>query len=84
MQVAVPRPVDPVADSDPVEEMQDALARASVVDSAVPTGTQKPAEVDVLHPHIFACGDAADAFGAINAGHTAYYQVAGSSGCCVG
>ena len=27
------------------------------------------------YPHIFAIGDAADAFGAINAGHTAYYQV---------
>lgn len=28
----------------------------------------------VPHPHIFAIGDAADAFGAINAGHTAYLQ----------
>ncbi|EMD36055.1 hypothetical protein CERSUDRAFT_115968 [Gelatoporia subvermispora B] len=28
----------------------------------------------VPHPHIFAIGDAADAFGAINAGHTAYHQ----------
>lgn len=26
-------------------------------------------------PHIFAIGDSADAFGAIKAGHTAYYQV---------
>ena len=27
------------------------------------------------YPHIFAIGDAADAFGAINAGHIAYRQV---------
>ncbi|EGN97542.1 hypothetical protein SERLA73DRAFT_92683 [Serpula lacrymans var. lacrymans S7.3] len=27
-----------------------------------------------LYPHIFVVGDAADAFGAINAGHNAYYQ----------
>ncbi|KAF9222172.1 FAD/NAD(P)-binding domain-containing protein [Gyrodon lividus] len=27
-----------------------------------------------IYPHLFAIGDAADAFGAIKAGHTAYYQ----------
>jgi apoptosis-inducing factor 2 len=27
-----------------------------------------------LYPHLFAIGDSADAFGAIKAGHTAYYQ----------
>ena len=27
-----------------------------------------------VYPHLFAIGDAADAFGAIKAGHTAYYQ----------
>ncbi|KAI6131118.1 hypothetical protein EDD16DRAFT_1469828 [Pisolithus croceorrhizus] len=27
-----------------------------------------------IYPHIFAVGDAADAFGALQAGHTAYYQ----------
>ncbi len=27
------------------------------------------------YPHIFAIGDAADAFGAIKAGHNAYFQV---------
>lgn len=30
---------------------------------------------ETSYPHIFVVGDAADAFGAINAGHTAYYQV---------
>ncbi|KAI0338798.1 iron uptake cluster protein [Trametopsis cervina] len=32
------------------------------------------ADLRAVHPHIFAVGDAADAFGAIKAGHTAYYQ----------
>jgi len=31
-------------------------------------------ETETRYPHIFAIGDCADAFGAINAGHTAYYQ----------
>ncbi|KIJ58471.1 hypothetical protein HYDPIDRAFT_102602, partial [Hydnomerulius pinastri MD-312] len=31
-------------------------------------------EPETPYPHLFAIGDAADAFGAINAGHTAYYQ----------
>lgn len=33
----------------------------------------------VPHPHLFAVGDAADAFGAMKAGHTAYYQVCKSN-----
>lgn len=32
-------------------------------------------DLTVPYNHLFAIGDAADAFGAINAGHTAYYQV---------
>lgn len=32
-------------------------------------------DLTVPYDHLFAIGDAADAFGAINAGHTAYYQV---------
>jgi apoptosis-inducing factor 2 len=35
--------------------------------------TPKPAASP--YPHIFAVGDAADAFGALKAGHCAYYQV---------
>lgn len=31
--------------------------------------------LDAPYPHIFAVGDAADTFGAINAGHTASFQV---------
>ncbi|EPQ52911.1 FAD/NAD P-binding domain-containing protein [Gloeophyllum trabeum ATCC 11539] len=30
--------------------------------------------LDVPHPHLFAIGDAADAFGALNAGHNAHWQ----------
>ncbi|KIP04635.1 hypothetical protein PHLGIDRAFT_25487 [Phlebiopsis gigantea 11061_1 CR5-6] len=70
MQVAVPR----TGDSNPVTQMEDALARTSVTDGTVPTDTGCPDEMYVPHPHIFACGDAADAFGAIKAGHTAHYQ----------
>lgn len=33
------------------------------------------ADLSVPFPHLFAIGDAADAYGAIKAGHTAYYQV---------
>ncbi|KAL4248994.1 FAD/NAD(P)-binding domain superfamily protein [Abortiporus biennis] len=31
-------------------------------------------KLEAIYPHIFAIGDAADAFGAINAGHNAYFQ----------
>ncbi|KAF8881689.1 hypothetical protein CPB84DRAFT_1838278 [Gymnopilus junonius] len=39
-----------------------------------PPRTDKQVETDTAYPHIFAIGDAADAFGAIPAGHTAYAQ----------
>ncbi|KAI9463162.1 hypothetical protein HD554DRAFT_2027295 [Boletus coccyginus] len=35
---------------------------------------QSRAPLTFVYPHLFAIGDAADAFGAIKAGHTAYYQ----------
>jgi hypothetical protein len=41
------------------------------------SGTSKedaPPHPDSPHPHIFVIGDAADAFGALNAGHTAWTQ----------
>lgn len=41
-------------------------------DSSAPKADTKPS---VVYPHIFAIGDAADAFGAIAAGHNAYAQV---------
>ncbi|KAI0086027.1 hypothetical protein BDY19DRAFT_895578 [Irpex rosettiformis] len=69
MQVGVPRPHD--VDSLP-------LSTSSSGDS--PEQDEFDGEFDgeesfdVPYPHLFAIGDAADAFGAINAGHTAYYQ----------
>ncbi|TCD67840.1 hypothetical protein EIP91_011902 [Steccherinum ochraceum] len=65
LQVGVP--VKPTVDG-----LANGLASASIAkhDEASP----EDAELDVPYPHLFAVGDAADAFGAINAGHTAYAQ----------
>ncbi|KAJ6452884.1 hypothetical protein C8R47DRAFT_262616 [Mycena vitilis] len=52
--------VDAEAESPQIEDPADA------VDDSEPTHTP--------YPHIFVVGDAADAFGAIPAGHNAYYQ----------
>lgn len=60
---------------DAAEELCDTLTRSSVSDRPLPTGSAQPDEMEVPHPHLFAIGDAADAFGAIKAGHTAHYQV---------
>ncbi|KAK0492526.1 hypothetical protein EDD18DRAFT_1410347 [Armillaria luteobubalina] len=49
-----------------------ALAKVSLDESADPA--QDREKITTHYPHIFAIGDAADAFGAINAGHNAYYQ----------
>ena len=75
MQVAVPRQPSVDAVKDPVEQLQDELSRSSLSDDALPTGTGQPKAMEVPHPHLFAIGDVADAFGAIKAGHTAYHQV---------
>ena len=39
-----------------------------------PLSTTSDSHLFTPHPHIFAIGDAADSFGAINAGHNAYFQ----------
>ncbi|KAK0477886.1 hypothetical protein IW261DRAFT_1484350 [Armillaria novae-zelandiae] len=49
-----------------------ALAKISLDGSADPQ--QDIATVETHYPHIFAIGDAADAFGALKAGHNAYFQ----------
>jgi len=46
---------------------------------AYPTNQDGPNDLknddfEILNPRIFVMGDCADAFGALNAGHTAYYQ----------
>lgn len=42
--------------------------------TTAPTTAPKRSRLYTPHPHIFAIGDAADAFGALKAGHSAYYQ----------
>ncbi|GLB42577.1 putative pyridine nucleotide-disulphide oxidoreductase [Lyophyllum shimeji] len=49
------------------------LSEYSPSTAAAPPTTEDPEE-DTPYPHIFVIGDAADAFGAIPAGHNAYYQ----------
>ena len=77
MQVAVPRRTREASADTSVEQVQDKLAQVSIAETPVPTEAESPERVDVPHPHLFAIGDAADAFGAIKAGHTAHFQV-----CC--
>ncbi|CDO72029.1 hypothetical protein BN946_scf184943.g64 [Trametes cinnabarina] len=74
---------DTEASASPTEEVEAALARielegqenAQSVDEDEPA---PPVEEDphtrVAAEHIFAIGDAADAFGAVNAGHNAFFQ----------
>lgn len=48
---------------------------ASAVEASLSLEESRPKAVPHTYPNIFVVGDAADAFGAIAAGHTAYYQV---------
>jgi hypothetical protein len=60
----------------PVSSEADSQAEASSEEVAT-TGTDEledDTHLSVVYPHWFCVGDAADAFNAINAGHTAYYQ----------
>ncbi|KAG6856063.1 hypothetical protein H0H87_007719 [Tephrocybe sp. NHM501043] len=60
----------------PAGELEDALNKVSLTESESEPSTPSmddPLE-ETLYPHIFVVGDAADAFGAIKAGHTAYWQ----------
>ena len=43
-------------------------------ETPTPLSTTSDSHLFTPHPHIFAIGDAADSFGAINAGHNAYFQ----------
>jgi hypothetical protein len=53
------------------EDMASALEKLSVEQ----TESEESESESTPYPHIFAIGDAADAFGAIPAGHNAYAQV---------
>lgn len=66
LQVAVPRPQD---------TDQTAVSSKTVQSDDLEDDADDDEHLQVPYPHWFAVGDAADAFGAINAGHTAYYQV---------
>ncbi|THH32083.1 hypothetical protein EUX98_g2115 [Antrodiella citrinella] len=66
LQIGVP------AAASQVDRVADGLSKLSVGD--LKTAEPGDAELDVPHPHLFAIGDAADTFGAINAGHTAHAQ----------
>ncbi|KAG6860328.1 hypothetical protein C0995_012635 [Termitomyces sp. Mi166 len=55
---------------------------STLVSTPIPTAEEEEEPIEELfedtytpYPHIFVVGDAADAFGAIPAGHNAYYQV---------
>ncbi|KAI0804792.1 iron uptake cluster protein [Irpex lacteus] len=65
LQVAVPRPQD---------TDQTAVSSKTVQSDDLEDDADDDEHLQVPYPHWFAVGDAADAFGAINAGHTAYYQ----------
>ena len=68
MQVGIPRSQDP--------NSQPASSSTPSADSAEQDEEADDDEpLEVPYPHLFAIGDAADAFGAVNAGHTAYFQV---------
>ncbi|KAG6902060.1 hypothetical protein C0995_004906 [Termitomyces sp. Mi166 len=55
-------------------ELEDALKQVTVSDTAASIPASDEPLEETPHPHIFVVGDAADAFGAIAAGHNAYYQ----------
>ncbi|THH00564.1 hypothetical protein EW026_g1989 [Hermanssonia centrifuga] len=80
MQIAVPR-LSTKPESRFSDETVELLSRLSLTGSAIHSwetdaevDDDDDAHLDVPCAHMFAIGDAADAFGAINAGHTAYYQ----------
>lgn len=73
MQVGVPATSQPDHLTDSLSELS--LDSDNVHSSDVP--------MNVPYPHLFAVGDAADTFGAINAGHTAYAQVRLHLPCCI-
>lgn len=68
---APPSPVDTLAESDSTSPVPMLSTSGMFVKSVVDASR---APLTFVYPHLFAIGDAADAFGAIKAGHTAYYQ----------
>ncbi|KAJ6535104.1 hypothetical protein B0H19DRAFT_1184979 [Mycena capillaripes] len=77
---------EPTSVSEPAQDepalLTAALAQIALLDTDAPSAAAEDQEEQDMaveaektpYPHIFIVGDAADAFGAIPAGHTAYYQ----------
>lgn len=63
---------DPILDGAPTSPTSPSSASSDGIDS--PEAPDDDPSLFSPHPHIFAIGDAADAFGALKAGHTAYWQ----------
>lgn len=57
-----------------VEELGNQFDNATLSKSKSQAKESTKAQPTTPYPHIFVVGDCADAFGAIQAGHTAYYQ----------
>lgn len=51
------------------------FAQISLEDDETELRGRHPCELQSPYPNIFVVGDSADAFGALQAGHTAWYQV---------
>ena len=51
------------------------VENGNAMNESAEAGFTQPRTEDTPYPNIFVIGDAANAFGAIQAGHTAYYQV---------
>ncbi|KAF7794141.1 hypothetical protein EIP86_005272 [Pleurotus ostreatoroseus] len=75
MQVAVPS-TEPADDTTPRPSRvtRPHEFRESDEDDDSESDEEDDSDLSVPYPHLFAIGDAADAYGAINAGHTAYFQ----------
>ncbi|KAF5376414.1 hypothetical protein D9615_008585 [Tricholomella constricta] len=75
MQLGVlPAPHDQTPTPTPIDKLESALNKVSLSDAAKAEEPSSSEEETTPYPHIFVIGDAADAFGAIPAGHNAYYQ----------
>lgn len=59
---------------DALQDLTDHVSHLALGTKNIPEATAET-EVPTPYPHIFVVGDASNAFGAIQAGHNAHYQV---------
>ncbi|KAF8601958.1 FAD/NAD(P)-binding domain-containing protein [Ceratobasidium sp. AG-I] len=77
MQALAPRSVDPASGLIrvlPSLQVISSHGEFELVNQQEVQHSSRTKGIDEIIPHIFAIGDSADTFGAINAGHTAYFQ----------